>query len=104
MQGTKQMRQLLLSEVAVRVLREQPSLLHGPRLRQIMESTRRHSSGPVYRECLDEWDRLLSSGDIELIALHVLSDDEHGDMMRATSPLAVLLTRDQREDVARRAV
>lgn len=103
MRGSKQVRQMLLNELAVNVLRSCPSLLHSSVLRQSIEQTREHTSGDYYAPYLEEWERLLGSGEVERIALHVLANDEHGRALRVTSPLGFLLTPEQRSDIAVRA-
>jgi hypothetical protein len=50
----------------------------------------------LYLECLERWAELISECDVDAVLDAVLAEDANGQLMRTTSPLAVLLTEQQR--------
>lgn len=95
----KYQRQMRMQQMAVDVLRRDPSLLSDTRLRDRLDAIAGQTFGQPYGRCIDLWETLLRNGDVGDVSRVVLQDTEFGGYMRTVSPLGVLITPEQRHAV-----
>lgn len=103
MRGAKSLRQSMTHEIALDLLRSDPSLLESTLVRKRLEQKRAHAGGDLYEQCLDIWETLVSSSDVAGIEHYATGSDGLAEMMRAVSPLGCLLSEVQRLHVIERA-
>lgn len=92
-------RQMQMQQVAVGVLRRDPSLLSDTRLLGRLGTIAGQTFGQPYGRCIDQWKTLLRNGDVDELSRVVLQDTEFGGYMRTVSPLGVLITPEQRRAI-----
>jgi hypothetical protein len=73
-------------------------LLHDPHILDVAsENIRRWSERNGATPALQEWERLLKTGDLRVIIHALLSVDEEGMRLRSSSPFAGVLDESERE-------
>lgn len=89
-------RQRLMQTAVLDKIERERLAVDTPAVRRSLDTIREQVRGQFMLDHVELWDRLLHSGDIDIIRRIVLADDERGREMRNLSPLTVLLTESER--------
>jgi len=95
----KVIRQKLMHTAVLDKIEREHLQVDTDQVRRSLDRIREQVRGKSLLEHVGRWDRLLRTGDLDLIRTVVLSDDEVGCEMRNLSPLTVLLTENERLEV-----
>lgn len=98
----KAIRQKLMQGAVLEKIEREKLPINTVQVRESLRRIREQVTGKTMGECMDLWEQLIRTNDLDGIRGLVLSDDERSQEMRNLSPLTVLLNEKERLRVLRR--
>jgi hypothetical protein len=95
----KAFRQKLMATAVLEKIDREHLSVDTERVRASLHIIRAHVTGTTKTECLDRWEQIIGSNDLDAVRRIVVSDDEIDREMRNLSPLTVLLSEPERIQV-----